>query len=485
MTSTGTLDSLYRDRARSHSNALAITTLTSRSAYTWGDLVDLASDHARRVAQWGLPKGSRIGLVYSSSVDCVAWSLALWTERHVVVPIDHQWGALLRTTIIEDAGVVAVIDSRTGHVDELQPRRAPGTVTDDLAIISYTSGSTGRPKGVMLGHRQLIDAYELGAIELTRLLGRVPHRFANVIDATGLGVFGVTFLWAAVLGIEVAVLPPLGLTTVRDLVSDLLIVEADFCYLVPPLIALALRGAEPPDGELQTWFATGGAPLSGDLCVAFEEKFRTRVLNFYGLTEVGFTAFFGTTARGDRRGLVGIGRPGIVVARLRNEAGNIDWLPDARGTLEISGPTLAYGYHENTAEWDNVVNQGWLATGDVAERHDGDYWIVGRQKDAVMQGGDTIYLGEVEAAAMNIAGVIEAAAGRLVDAYALERIGLVVRLDDTTTRAVADELTRALGSRRSPTRIIEAQDPLPRISQGKLDRQAIAALYFDERENKT
>ena len=142
---------------------------------------------------------------------------------------------------------------------------------------------------------------------------------------------------------------------------------------------------------------------------------------------------------------------------------------------------MASGYYDNAASTEAVFCDGWVRTGDLARRDaEGRYRITGRQKDVVLKGGFTVYLAEVEDAAMKLDGVLEAAAVRIEHATG-EDLGLVVRLDRSsalTEDDVRDALHRMLGRSRCPRRIALTRQELPRTGNLlKLDRRAVAQLW--------
>jgi acyl-CoA synthetase (AMP-forming)/AMP-acid ligase II len=203
------------------------------------------------------------------------------------------------------------------------------------------------------------------------------------------------------------------------------------------------------------------------------------LLNAYGLTETMCACFFGEyDEHGMGRGT--IGQPALLRARLRDAVGSV-LQGSAEGELELCGPTLFQGYYRNPAATAAAFVGSWFRTGDLARRDKcGRYWIVGRLKDAVMKGSFTIYLLEVEEAALEVPGVLEAAAVPMTLPNGSEDIGLLVRpvpgaaLDP---HLVADELRRSLGAVRAPCRVIETSRPLPRTGQEKLNRQCIVELW--------
>ena len=77
----------------------------------------------------------------------------------------------------------------------------------------------------------------------------------------------------------------------------------------------------------------------------------------------------------------------------------VDVASASEGELQVRGPNVFPGYWRNPeATRDAFTDDGWLRTGDVAERDDeGFYWIKGRLKDMYISGGENVYPAEVEA----------------------------------------------------------------------------------------
>ena len=82
----------------------------------------------------------------------------------------------------------------------------------------------------------------------------------------------------------------------------------------------------------------------------------------------------------------------------------------AEGELLVRGPNVFAGYWRNPEATAAAFRDGWLLTGDLAERDDeGDYWIRGRLKELVVSGGENVYPAEIEAVLHEHPDVIEAA----------------------------------------------------------------------------
>lgn len=446
---------------------------------TWGALCERSLDLAEKLAARRVREGTRCAVVLADHPDLLPLLLAVWRVEAVVVPVDPMWGEQTTAGVLEHSGaeVVILVGPDGLETASRQARVAP-VLPSGTAMISYTSGSASNPKGVVLKHRHLLAAYEGGAQALGALLGGPPRRMGCVMRMSGLGVLGMHYLWSAVLGAEVVVMPELGLANVRTFWAEVAAAGVDLTYLVPPLVNLVARLASTPPPDMPPMYClSGGAALSPAVQERFQDRFGAVLMNAYGLTECSFAVFFGDLNAGGW-GTSSIGRSGSCEARLVDDSGAVVIGP-GQGELQLSGSPVSAGYYDNDRANYELFDDVWVRTGDVAARDDeGRYWIVGRHKDVVLKGAFTVYLTDLEEAAVDLDGVTEAAAVRIDLPCGGEDVGLIVVGDnDEALRMIPDELVRRLGRQRAPRRVVQSSERLPRIGQGKLDRCAVQALW--------
>src|SRR5207342_870557 len=128
-----------------------------------------------------------------------------------------------------------------------------------------------------------------------------------------------------------------------------------------------------------------------------------------------------------------VGVPGIFT-ELRVE-------PD--GELCVSGPLLFDGYLDDPEATAEALVDGWYRTGDVVDVDDEGYIsIVGRARDVIRTGGETVAPPEVEAVLGQYPGVVDVAViglpdqqwGEVVCAVIVAEAGVAVpSLDDLRT----------------------------------------------------
>lgn len=172
-------------------------------------------------------------------------------------------------------------------------------------------------------------------------------------------------------------------------------------------------------------------------------------------------------------GSIGLPVPSTDV-RLVDEHGN-DVAPGEPGELWVKGPQVMLGYWQRPEATDEVLKDGWLATGDIVTvDNDGFIRIVDRKKDMILVSGFNVYPNEIEEVVSQHAKVLECAAIGVPSDVSGEAVKVcVVKKDASLT---ADELLthcrRHLTGYKVP-KIVEFRDELPKSNVGKILRREL------------
>jgi fatty-acyl-CoA synthase len=216
---------------------------------------------------------------------------------------------------------------------------------------------------------------------------------------------------------------------------------------------------------------TGTSAITVDLLEQIRQAFpRTTTTVTYGSTEAGVVCQLWPEDVLRRPGSVGPPVPGVFV--------RLD-----EGELVVRNPWLMDGYFRDAEATAAAVDDGWYRTGELAEIDaEGHCQIVGRVKDVIRTGGETVAPVEVDLVIAQHPGVADAAVagvpddewGEIITAFVVVRDG--ADLDVASLRAHCEgRLARFKHPRRLV--IVEA---VPRTeTTGQVQRRLLVELAQD------
>jgi acyl-CoA synthetase (AMP-forming)/AMP-acid ligase II len=145
--------------------------------------------------------------------------------------------------------------------------------------------------------------------------------------------------------------------------------------------------------------------------------------------------------------------------------------PSEIGELIVSNPGREREYFNDAEATASTWRDGWLHSGDLAYLdEDGFLYIVGRQKDVIIRGGNNVHATDVEAVLYEHPGVQEAAVAGVPHTILGEDVGAwVVPAPGATVSE--DELSAFCAERLSDYKVPRRYtflDELPRNATGKV-----------------
>ncbi|HVP29929.1 MAG TPA: AMP-binding protein [Myxococcota bacterium] len=351
---------------------------------------------------------------------------------------------------------------------------------DDPMMILYTSGTTGVPKGAVLPHRKtLFNA--LNAVQFFGL-GRGDRVLVPLplFHSFGLVILALPALYA---GATVHLEPRFDPASVWQRVDELAIT---FFGAVPTMFQALLdelhrRGAERPDLSSLRFLFSAGAAIPVELIRAYERE-GLLVKQGFGQTETSILCALDAADALRKAGSVG--RP-VFHAEIRlvdpatldgPVAGWRDVAPGDTGEIVVRGPITMLGYWERPDATAETLRDGWVRTGDLAQRDaEGFYTLVGRARDLFISGGENVYPAEVEATyaahpdlrEIAVVGVPDAHWGEVGRAYVVLAPGR--RLDTDALRAWG---RARLAVFKVPASFV-ALPSLPRTVTGKVQKHRL------------
>lgn len=442
---------------------------------------------ARRLSGDGVAPGQAVGVMCRNGRGFVAGVFAAAMLGADVVPISTEFrsdalAAAVQahriSTIVADndfAERVRAADESVGTIDPAtvgtdQDGRRP-TVAAPGRIVLLTSGTTGTPKGVPRTP-QMRSAVGVWVTILDRTRLRTGSRISvamPMFHGLGLGMLMLTFaLGGTVL-------------THREFDAEAALAQAslhraDAFTAVPVVLARILElpdrvRARNPVPHLRAVISSGDR-LDPTLGQRFMDAYGDILYNGYGSTEVGIGAL--ATPADLREAPETVGRPvvGCPVRILNKNDRPVG--PRVTGRIFVGGELTSEGYTDGAAK---AIVDGMTSTGDMGYLDNaGRLFIVGREDDMIISGGENVYPRAVEnalaqhpAIADNVViGVPDERFGQRLAAFVVAQPGSTIDVPELR------EYLKGRVSRFEQPRDINVVDSIPRNPAGKVLRKELS-----------
>jgi acyl-CoA synthetase (AMP-forming)/AMP-acid ligase II len=434
---------------------------------TFAEVVGQTDRLAAALLARGVRHGGRVAWWGSTTPHVVALYFAVAQAGAAFVPLNPRYSPAEAAVVLDlaEPDLVVADETHKGDVtlDALMgstPRAGPDSPRvgeHDVVAIFPTSGTTGTPKGVVLTHR---------AVRLRLMTyGANSGPTSTIFPPFHWGGWGA--YQAALAGGTEAAMVDGGDTD--GLLASLARRRVTRFYAIPAvwrrilrtdLTRYDLRALK----EANTGTSATPADLLRDIGAALPG---TTTSIGYGSTESGGISALGPADLERKPGSVGLPMPGL---RLRFD----------EGVLWVSCPQLFSGYWRNPEATDAVLRDGWYCTGDIVERDDDGYLtVVGRARDMIRTGGETVAPAEVDVVLQRhpaladaaVAGVADDEWGEVVTAFVVPRPGASVDIEELRRHC-----RPTLAAFKHPRRVVVV-DRIPRTGPtGQVQRSALAAL---------
>jgi fatty-acyl-CoA synthase len=474
MSGTHTIGRWLRDRARATPQRIAIDHLGR--TVTYAELDDASEQLAASFVERGLERGDRVATLTGNSPEHVAVFFACAKMGLILAPLSWRLAAPELAYQLADAEPAlflvedeyAALADATGHpferlvLPDMSEGQSLGHVAEDEdpLLLVYTSGTTGRPKGALLTHANCFWT-NLGFDLATGVSGDdVVLQVLPQFHCGGWNVQALLAWWkGATVVLErsfdparcLALIEHKRITTMMGVPANYLFLAQDPAFGTTDLTSLrraVVGGAPMPEPLLETWHERGVDVVQG-----------------YGLTEAAPNVLC-LPPEDAMRKLGSAGKPyPHVDVRLSDE-----------GELQVRGPNVFAGYWRNPEATAAAFDDGWLRTGDVAERDgEGFYRIKGRLKDMYISGGENVYPAEVESVLHEHPAVADAAVVGVPDErWGEVGVAFVVAAGETSEEALIEFVRTRLARFKAP-KAVRFVDVLPRSAMGKVAKEELRA----------
>jgi fatty-acyl-CoA synthase len=342
-----------------------------------------------------------------------------------------------------------------------------GSVGDeDPHIIMYTSGTTGIPKGAVLSHRKTF-------------FNVLNANISNNITSKDIIIVSRPMFHSGGLIVESAPVLYKGGTLIlkrrfrpNEILETILKYQVTMLDLPVTVYQFFLQQYDLTQYDLSSlrYCFTGGERVPKTMLEEYYRKGIT-ISQIFGQTEASTITFLSSDDA-----VLKIGSVGLPVfhgdLKIVDKIGK-DVSPGEVGEIIIRGPTLMSGYWNRPDLTSEAIRDGWLYTGDLARTDEEGYvYIVDREKDMYISGGENVYPAEIEKIFftdpkvfdVGVVGVLDEKWGEVGKAY------IVLKPGETMTEEEALKFLRGKVGKYKIPKYVEFIEELPKTATGKIQK---------------
>ena len=483
-----------------------------RREITWSVFNEKANRFANLLLQRGIKKGDKVAILMMNGLEWLPIYFGVLKTGALAVPLNFRYSAdeIEYCVNLAEADVLVFSNPFIGRVEEIADRISKGRLLiyvgegcpgfaddynslsancssqspaialfeDDDAAIYFSSGTTGFPKAILHKHRSLTHS----------CLVEQNHHGQTKDDVflciPPLYHTGAKMHWfGSLLSGSKAIL--LKGTKPEFILETASKEKCTIVWLLVPWAQEILEAIESgkvnlDDYELEQWrlMHIGAQPVPQSLIKKWKSIFPHHDYDTnYGLSEsigpgcvhLGVENIHKVGAIGK----AGYGWQVKIVDEQRNEVAHGEV-----GELAVKGPGVMTCYYHDEKATNEVLGDGWLFTGDMAqEDEDGFIFLVDRKKDVIISGGENLYPVQIEDFIRTNDKVHDVAVIGLQDKRLGEIAAAIIELKEgvTMTEEEMDEYCLKLPRYKRPRKIIFAE--IPRNPTGKIEKPKLREKY--------
>jgi len=480
--------------------------------FTYKDLNERINQTAHMLQGMSIGKGDRVGVLMYNTYQLVEIFFALAKIGAILVPLNTRFVSSELEYIIKDSGLEALIlgdnfigvleplsrslPIKNGHylclgkppvwaknyeAEMMAQRSVSEPVVNELAggedaiIIMYTSGTTGDPKGAVLSHRKTffnaLNAniyYGLRPSDVMLAPRPMFHSGGLLVELCPIIYKGATLIMKGRFS------PEEILTTIKKHKVTILEIAAT-------VLRFILEQCDIDKYDLSSLRVcyTGGERVSPALMEDYEKK-GIIVSQIYGQTETSTLTWLSMEDAVRKRGSVGkpvfhgdvkiVGKDGQPVG------------PGKIGEVVVSGYITMNGYWGRPELTEDTIVDGWLHTGDLARAdEEGFFYIIDREKDMYISGGENVYPAEIERAYLENRKILDVGVCGIPD-HKWGEAGLaciVLKNGETMTEEEALQFCDGRLARYKIPKVVRFVNELPINAAQKVIRKKLREDYLE------
>ncbi|GAA3605257.1 AMP-binding protein [Marihabitans asiaticum] len=452
-----------------------------RGSITYAELLERSERVAAVLQDRGYGEGDRIALLARNhvgaievmcgaaaiGVDVVLGNTGLGPAQLAEVMRQQEVAAVIHDDELAEAVSALPVEVERMGESELsalvesaaRPELAPPARGGRTIIL--TSGTTGTPKGAA---RKTPGGFG----PLISIIDRIPLRAGDriLISAPLFHTWGY-----AAMQLSIAIRATMVLQRrfrAEEARRALEEHQPDAMFAVPVMLQRMMELPSDPQARTRRALrvvATSGSPYPSGFTTGFMDEFGDVLYNLYGSTEASWVCI--ATPQDLRRDPDTAGTPplGTVVKIVDGDGRE---LPSGQTGRIFCGNELVFDGYTNGQGKEFL--DGLVSTGDMGYERDGLYFVVGRDDDMVIVGGENVYPIEVESLLAQHPAVREVSVVGVPDPDLGQRLAAFIALmpGEELTAEEVTQMVRAERARHCVPREVVFLDELPRNATGKV-----------------
>lgn len=483
-----------------------------RREITWSVFNEKANRFANLLIQRGIQKGDKVAILMMNGLEWLPIYFGILKTGALAVPLNFRYSAeeIEYCVNLAEVDVLVFSNAFIGRVEEIADRISKGrllmyvgegcpgfaddynslaancssqspmvALTDeDYAAIYFSSGTTGFPKAILHKHKALLHSC---MVEQNHHGQTKDDVFLCIPPLYHTGA-KMHWFGSLISGGKAVLLKGTAPEFILEVASK---EKCTIVWLLVPWAQDLLEAIESgkvnlDDYELDQWrlMHIGAQPVPQSLIKKWKSIFPNHQYDTnYGLSEsigpgcvhLGVENIHKVGAIGK----AGFGWEVKIVDEHRNTVAKGEV-----GELAVKGPGVMTCYYRDEKATNEVLADGWLFTGDMAqEDEDGFIFLVDRKKDVIISGGENLYPVQIEDFIRTNNNVHDVAVIGLPDKRQGEIAAAIIELKEGITMTVEemDAFCKALPRYKRPRKIIFAD--IPRNPTGKIEKPKLREMY--------
>ena len=487
-----------------------------RREITWSVFNEKANRFANLLLQRGVKKGDKVAILMMNCLEWLPIYFGVLKTGALAVPLNFRYSSdeIEYCVNLAEADVLVFGDAFIGRVEEIADRISKGRLLifvgkecpsfaddyhslaancssqspqialsdDEDAAIYFSSGTTGFPKAILHKHRSLVHSCQVEQ----KHHGQTKDDVFLCIPP--LYHTGAKMHWFGSLlsGGKAILLKGTKPEFILDAVSK---EKCTIVWLLVPWAQDMLEAIESgevnlSDYELSQWrlMHIGAQPVPQSLIKKWKTIFPEHDYDTnYGLSEsIGPGCVHLGMENIHKVGAIGKAGYGWEV-KIVDE--NRQTVPKGGiGELAVKGPGVMTCYYRDEKATNEVLADGWLFTGDMAqEDEDGFIFLVDRKKDVIISGGENLYPVQIEDFIRTNDKVHDVAVIGLPDKRLGEIAAAIIEVKggENMTEEEVNDFCLKLPRYKRPHKVIFAD--IPRNPTGKIEKPKLREMYGADR----